>query len=75
MFYSVGIIINITLHEQSRQILLEKGQVIPKLVEIVKDANIEDIDLTKVAAKALLNLTKGQNTARFWPSEATDKLA
>lgn len=75
VFYSVGIIINITLHDQSRQILLEKGQVIPKLVDVLKDSNIEDIDMSKVAAKALLNLTKGQNSSRFWPHEATTKLA
>lgn len=58
VFYSVGIIINITLHEDSRQKIVEKHNVIPKLIDVLKDANIEDIDLSKVAAKALHNMTQ-----------------
>jgi hypothetical protein len=57
VFYSVGIIINITLHEQSREKIIEKDNIIPKLIGVLKDSNIEDIDLSKVAAKALHNLT------------------
>lgn len=57
VFYSVGIIINITLHEESRQRILEKDIVIPKLIDVLRDSNIEDIDLSKVAAKALHNMT------------------
>ena len=57
VFYSVGIIINITLHEDSRQKIVEKYNVIPKLIDVLKDSNIEDIDLSKVAAKALHNMT------------------
>ena len=57
VFYSVGIIINITLHEESRQMIIEKHNIIPKLIEVLRDSNIEDIDLSKVAAKALHNMT------------------
>jgi len=57
VFYSVGIIINITLHEDSRIKILEKEIVVPKLIEVLRDSNIEDIDLSKVAAKALHNMT------------------
>lgn len=57
VFYSVGIIINITLHEESRHAILERETVIPKLIDVLKDSNIEDIDLSKVAAKALHNMT------------------
>lgn len=57
VFYSVGIIINITLHDKSRNALLEKQTVIPRLINVLRDANIEDIDLSKVAAKALHNMT------------------
>lgn len=57
VFYSVGIIINITLHEDSRISILEKNIVVPKLIEVLRDSNIEDIDLSKVAAKALHNMT------------------
>ena len=57
VFYSVGIIINITLHDDSRKKILEKEIVLPQLVDVLKDSNIEDIDLSKVAAKALHNMT------------------
>lgn len=57
VFYSVGIIINITLHPESRQCMIEKYNVIPKLIDVLRDSNIEDIDLSKVAAKALHNMT------------------
>lgn len=71
VFYSVGIIINITLHEDSRQTLIEKQNVVPKLIDVLKDANIEDIDLSKVAAKALHNMTqvkpsKNNQISEFW---------
>jgi hypothetical protein len=36
---------------------LEKEIVVPKLIDVLKDSNIEDIDLSKVAAKALHNMT------------------
>lgn len=57
VFYSVGIIINITLHEDSRLKIVQKQNVIPKLIDVLRDSNIEDIDLSKVAAKALHNMT------------------
>ena len=56
MFYAVGIIINITLHPSARPKVLEK-QIIPKLVDVLKDSNIEDLDLSKVSGKALHNMT------------------
>lgn len=56
VFYSIGIIINITLHESSRPKVLEKG-VIAKLVNVLRDSNIEDMELAKVSAKALHNIT------------------
>lgn len=55
VFYSVGIIINMSLHEAVRPTLLEMD-VLNKLIEVLKDANLEDMDLAKVAAKALHNL-------------------
>jgi hypothetical protein len=56
VFYSVGIIINVTLHEDTRQKIVVKHNVIPKLIDVLRDSNIEDIDLSKVAAKALHNM-------------------
>ena len=64
VFYAIGIIINITLHEDSRaKILSHKSDVIGKLIEVLKDANIEDLDLSKVAGKALHNVVHENN---YW---------
>ena len=55
VFYSVGIIINMSLHDEVRPALL-KLPVVDKLIDVLKDANLEDMDLAKVAAKAIHNL-------------------
>ena len=65
VFYSVGILINVTLHQASRPKILEKG-VIQKLIDVLKDSNIEDLNLSKVAAKALHNITTESN---YWNIE------
>jgi hypothetical protein len=70
VFYAVGIIINITLHESSRPKILEKGT-INRLIEVLKDSNIEDMDLSKVVAKAIHNMTGDNN---YWSKEAIEKL-
>ena len=58
VYYSVGIIINVTLHPKSRMNILENTKgVVPKLIDVLKDSNIEDIDMSKVVSKALHNLT------------------
>jgi len=77
VFYSVGIIINITLHEEPRAKILETDKVIAKLIDVLKDSNIEDIDLSKVAAKALHNMTqasKDQKNNEYWTNECIKKL-
>ena len=57
VFYTIGIIINVTMHEQTRlKMILQQPILIPKLVDVLRDANIEDMDLSKVSAKALHNL-------------------
>ena len=70
VFYSIGIIINITLHESTRPKVLEKG-VIAKLVNVIKDSNIEDMELAKVSAKALHNIT-GENA--YWTIDLIKQL-
>ncbi len=70
VFYAIGIIINITLHKEVRPKIIEMG-VISKLTEVLKDANIEDIDLSKVAAKALHNMVE-ENT--YWNLDLINKL-
>lgn len=62
VFYSVGIIINISLHSKGDTAankllaITEGGSVLEKLVDVLKDSNLEDMDLARVAAKALHNL-------------------
>ena len=80
VFYSVGIIINITLHQDSRTKILEKQIVVPKLVDVLRDSNIEDIDLSKVAAKALHNLTQVASNEEksklndYWSNDSVNRL-
>lgn len=71
VFYSVGIIINMSLHENVRPALLEM-KVVDKLIDVLKDSNLEDMDLAKVAAKAIHNLQGGSN--KYWSEEAVRKL-
>ena len=61
VFYSVGIIINMSLHEEVRPALL-KLPVVDKLIDVLRDANLEDMDLARVSAKAIHNLQGIQNT-------------
>ncbi len=60
VFYSVGIIINMSLHQEVRPALL-KLPVVDKLIHVLSDANLEDMDLAKVAAKAIHNLQGVEN--------------
>ena len=69
VFYSVGIIINMSLHEKVRPALLEM-EVIDKLIDVLKDANLEDMELAKVAAKAIHNLQGVADINKFWSEEA-----
>lgn len=73
VFYSVGIIINMSLHAECRPVLLQQA-VVDKLIDVLSDANLEDMDLAKVAAKAIHNLQGVQNTNQFWSEEAVKKL-
>lgn len=65
VFYAIGIVINITLHQTTRPKLLEKG-VISKLIDVLKDSNIEDMEMAKVAAKALHNVA---SESTYWSIE------
>lgn len=70
VFYAIGIIINATLYSETRVKILDKGA-IDKLIDVLKDANIEDMELSNVAAKALLNMTENTN---YWVQETVLKL-
>jgi len=73
VFYSVGIIINMSLHEEVRPALL-KLPVVDKLIDVLRDANLEDMDLAKVAAKAIHNLQGVANVNQFWSEQAIKQL-
>ena len=47
-------------------------KVVDKLIDVLKDSNLEDMDLAKVAAKAIHNLQGGSN--KYWSEEAVRKL-
>jgi len=73
VFYTIGILINVTMHEVPRAKLVAlQPSFLPKLVDVLRDANIEDMDLSKVAAKALHNLavkdSKGE-AATAWNND------
>lgn len=70
VFYSIGILINVTMHETVRPKVLDKN-VIPKLIDVLRDSNIEDMDLSKVAAKALHNIVCEGN---YWSMDLIKKL-
>ena len=51
----------------------------PKLVDVLRDSNIEDIDLSKVAAKALHNMTSVKvdsktSVSNYWNNDTIKKL-
>ena len=72
VFYAIGIVINLTLQPDTRAKVLEKG-VIAKLIDVLRDANIEDMELAKVAAKALHNVA-GEGAGQFWGLKEIEKL-
>jgi hypothetical protein len=44
------------------------------LIEVIKDANLEDMDLARVAAKALHNLQKVPDAGKYWSELQTARL-
>jgi len=73
VFYSVGIIINISLHKSVRPALMEHN-VVSKLIEVLRDSNLEDMELAKVAAKAIHNFEGVDNISSFWSEDSIKKL-
>jgi hypothetical protein len=73
VFYSVGILINMSLHASVNIYLLE-CDLIGKLVDVLKDSNLEDMDLARVAAKALHNLQGVPGAQKYWTEDVVNKL-
>lgn len=79
VFYSVGIIINISLHgkgdKTAKKLLsIPEGNLLEKLVDVLKDSNLEDMDLARVASKAIHNLQKVPDAAKYWNDELIERL-
>ena len=79
VFYSVGIIINISLHGKGEKIAtqlfsLNDCNILEKLVDVLRDANLEDMDLARVAAKALHNLQKVPDANKYWSESLVERL-
>ena len=45
-----------------------------KLIDVLKDANLEDMDLSRVAAKALHNLQKVPDAYKYWTEAHIERL-
>jgi hypothetical protein len=43
-------------------------------VDVLKDANLEDLDLSRVAAKALHNLQKVPDASKYWSESLVERL-
>lgn len=75
VYYTIGIIINMTMHDSPRKTLCtQQPNLVSKLIDVLRDANIEDMDLSKVAAKALHNLAvsskqEGASSGSNWTAE------
>lgn len=77
VFYSVGIIINVSLHGKDtlKLLQLEEGApILDKLFDVLKDSNLEDMELARVSAKALHNLQKVPDVAKYWSESLVERL-
>lgn len=45
-----------------------------KLFDVLKDSNLEDMDLARVAAKALHNLQKVPDARKYWSESLVERL-
>lgn len=76
VFYSVGIIINMSLHGEgtvvAAKILKHEHQFLSKMIGVLRDANLEDLDLARVAAKAIHNLQKVPDAGKYWTEEQAE---
>lgn len=53
VFYDIGLLINIALNPKGRKLVTK--MCLSKLITILKESNIEDMDLSKVTCKALVS--------------------
>jgi hypothetical protein len=62
-----------SLHASVNSYLLECN-LISKLIDVLKDSNLEDMDLARVAAKALHNLQNVPAAKDYWTETVINKL-
>lgn len=70
VYYGIGIVINITLHKECRLAILSRP-FIDQLTHAFSVYELEDMDLAKVAIKALLNLTEESS---YWTEDQIKNL-
>lgn len=49
-------------------------EVVTKLIDVLKDSNLEDMELAKVSAKALHNLQSTEMKNQFWSEKDVAQL-
>lgn len=79
VYYTVGIVINISIYGKNVQNLLtidgvNNASILEKLFDVLKDSNLEDMDLARVAAKALNNLQKVPDASKYWNEGLIERL-
>ena len=62
-----------SLHTNIRPALMEHN-VVGKLIDVLRDANLEDLELAKVGAKAIHNLQGIDKVSSFWSEDNVKKL-
>ena len=75
----MGIIVNISLYGKgektaSKLLGLQDANILEKLVDVLKDSNLEDMEMARVAAKALHNLQKVPNAGKYWSDSLVERL-
>ncbi len=79
VYFSMGIIVNISLYgkgDKTATKLLGQADtnILDKLVDVLKDSNLEDMEMARVAAKALHNLQKVPNAGKYWSDSLVERL-
>jgi hypothetical protein len=79
VYYTVGIVINISIYGKNVHNLLmidgvNNASILEKLFDVLKDSNLEDMDLARVSAKALNNLQKVPDASKYWNEGLIERL-
>jgi hypothetical protein len=70
VYFNIGLVINLSLEVESRKKLY--SGCLPKLIGVLRDSNIEDLDMSKVCSKALKNLCNETTISQWSNDEITN---